>query len=158
MTLCLTSSHVSFFTKSHIHEIFILISAPIPIAPTSGNSDISFIDKPNSADFSPSLFSDLFGKIRQKAFLPVPNGFIRKLKSTNQKEFSNVLIAEFVTNPAQQDLKDDVSRNLNEIEWCVRPFVIDPKWVLYESIGCNVLQCTDSLFPFDLKRFVQGST
>jgi len=100
-----SSFHVPFFTpwrsgsgsaQPCIHQIAILINASIQIAPFSLDSNVGFIDKLNLADLALAFGSQLVNKNGGKAFFPITNCFVGKLKPSQSEKFCNVTKAQLI--------------------------------------------------------------
>ncbi len=75
------AGHIASFAETDIHQIAIFINTPVEVAPHSFYSDKSFVHQPNLTDSSFPLCSDLVDKMGQKAFLPIPYGFMGELNA-----------------------------------------------------------------------------
>ena len=117
------SVHITRLTEANIHEVTILINASVEIAPHAFHSDICFVNEPDLANLAFPFCPYLFGKMRQKPFLPIPHGFMGELEASEQEALGHISIAEFVAHAAEQHLKDDVGGDFDKIEGCDRALI-----------------------------------
>src|SRR5258708_10872132 len=84
---------------------------------------IGFIDIPGlpslPASFGPQLFCHEWGKPR----FPLTNCLVGELPATFQKQFCQISQAQLLSEPPQDDQKDDIRRIFQEIEWRSCAFV-----------------------------------
>jgi len=78
---------------------------------------------PDATEFPLALGSQLPNKKRSEALFPIAYRLVCEGKSTYQKEFSDIAVAEFVAKSAEESLKNDVSGNFQKIEGSASPFV-----------------------------------
>ena len=123
---CFGPFHISRGTESDIDEIPIGINAPIEITPGACDLNISFIYKPYTAYFSPPFSSNLFGKMREIFFFPIPNSFMCKREATDQKNLGNISKTEFIPDSQEQSLENNVGWNFYKIEGGTCTFVVGP--------------------------------
>lgn len=90
-------SHIASLAEANIYQVAILINAPVQVAPHAFHSNEGLVDQPDFPDLAFPLRPDLFGKMRQEAFLPKPHGFMSELKAPQQEDLSHVPIAELAS-------------------------------------------------------------
>ena len=112
-------------TKSRVDQIPILIHGAVQITPPPLDLYIGLIDVPLVAGLSLAFGPQLVGKDRRKPLFPVPHRLMSKFKATQQKHLRHIAVAELVTRPVEQRLKDDVGRHFDEVKRGAGAFVED---------------------------------
>jgi hypothetical protein len=71
---------------------------------------------PNFSQLIPSFVSQFIGKERGEPLLPIPYRLVGELKTSYQKIFGHVPIAHLIADSAQENLKENVGGDFDEVE------------------------------------------
>ena len=139
--------HISRLTQPYIYPTPILIDGVIEITSPSLDSNIRFTHMPDIAHFPFAFGSQVIREDRGKARFPSPHGFMSELKTSHQKEFCHLSIAQLVAKSTQQNLEDDIGRKFQKIKGSIGAFMI--KLTLYYKLTCQMILILTSVIKIE---------